>query len=171
MVDISYGGNFFAMVEAEQIGDINTDQLDKFVCSGMEILQALQDYPVQHPNEKHITSIDLVDFSGPPHNPPAHATNLAIFGNRQVDRSPCGTGTSAKMATLYARGELGLHEKFCTESVLGTYFTGELIEEVMVGNLRAVIPLITGSAYITAISHVVLDINDPLKQGFCIPSA
>ncbi len=85
-----------------------------------------------------------------------------------IDRSPCGTGTCAKMATLHARGLLGLNEDFHHEGILGTVFTGRLVEETQVGPYRAVTPTISGAAWITGFAHYVLDPEDPFPQGFTV---
>jgi proline racemase len=85
-----------------------------------------------------------------------------------IDRSPCGTGTCAKMATLHARGELGLDQDFHHEGILGTIFTGRLIEETTVGPYRAVVPTISGRAWITGIAQYVVDAEDPFPEGFTV---
>jgi len=100
--------------------------------------------------------------------PAAKEKNVVIFGQGQVDRSPCGTGTSAKMASLYKKGELKEHEEFMYESITGTTFTGKIIGVDRVGEFEAVLPEITGRAYITGFNHLVIDPDDPLKNGFCL---
>lgn len=85
-----------------------------------------------------------------------------------LDRSPCGTGTCAKMATLYARGKLGLNQDFRHEGLLGTIFTGRLIEETKVGGIQAVVPTLSGQAWITGLSNYVVDPDDPFPEGFTI---
>jgi len=85
-----------------------------------------------------------------------------------LDRSPCGTGTCAKMATLHAKGKLGLGEDFVHEGILGTIFTGRLIEETRVGDHRAVVPTLSGQAWITGFAQYVLDPEDPFPEGFTV---
>ena len=96
--------------------------------------------------------------------------NVVILGDHLVDRSPCGTGTCAEAALRYARGQLGLGEPFVTESIMGTRFTGQAIAETQVGGgsevFPAVIPKVTGSAYITGLHQFVLDSEDPFPEGF-----
>ena len=92
--------------------------------------------------------------------------NAVVFPPGGMDRSPCGTGTSAKMATLYAKGELGLNEEFVHESIIGSLFYGKLIEETRAGPYPAVVPTIKGSAYIMGIHQFVLDPRDPFPAGF-----
>ena len=93
---------------------------------------------------------------------------MVIFGQGQADRSPCGTGTSAKMAALYAKGELGINEPFVYESIIQTQFKGRVLEEVMVGEFKGIIPEVVGSAYITGFNHLVIDEEDPVKHGFLL---
>ena len=101
-------------------------------------------------------------------NPDATLKNCVVFGQGQVDRSPCGTGTSAKLATLFAKGELKVGEKFFYESILGTIFEGEIVEETKVGEFDAVVPQITGTAYITGFNNFIFDEEDPLNHGFIL---
>ena len=112
--------------------------------------------------------MDLVEIYGPAKNPQATYQNVVVFGEGQVDRSPCGTGTSAKMAALYAKGKLKIGEDFIYESILGTMFKGRVLEETMVGDYKGIIPEITGSAYITGFNHFVIDEDDPVKYGFSL---
>ena len=94
--------------------------------------------------------------------------NCVIFGDAQVDRSPYGTGTSAKLAALYAKGELGLQEAFIYESITGSLFRGEAVQEVEIGEQKGIIPQITGSAYITGLNEWIIDDQDPMKYGFLL---
>lgn len=91
---------------------------------------------------------------------------MVVLGEGEVDRSPCGTGTCAKLATLYSKGELAIGEPFIHESVLQTKFKGEILQETKVGPYQAIIPQITGNAYITGFNQLVIDPEDPLKYGF-----
>lgn len=123
---------------------------------------------VQHPT-LDITTVDLVEFYGPTPNPEkADMRNVVIFGEAQADRSPCGTGTSAKLATLYAWNEIKVGEEFRYESFTGSVFRGVIKEETSIGEHKAVIPQITGSAYITGMGTYVIDPTDPLKYGFSV---
>lgn len=167
--DISFGGSFFALVNAETIGlSLTTDNLEQITKLGMEIRrEANRTIPIQHPF-LDIHSVDLVEFYS--HTATLNATmkNCVIFGDAQVNRSPCGTGTSAKLAALYAKGELGLHQEFVYESITGTVFRGEAVEEVTVGPYTGIIPQITGSAYITGVNQWILDEEDPHEFGFLL---
>ena len=123
--------------------------------------------PIRHPY-LNITTVDLVEIYGPADNPAADRKNVVIFGNAQADRSPCGTGTSAKLATLYAKGELAPGEEFVYESITGSMFRGVITSEIDIQGRKAVIPRITGSAYITGYNEWVLDDRDPLRDGFLL---
>lgn len=166
-VDISFGGSFFALVDAQKIGlPIMIENIDQITELGMKIISKLNEtIEVRHPY-LDITTVDLVEFYGNPENPSANKKNVVIFGDSQVDRSPCGTGTSAKLALMYARGELKIGEEFIYESITGSLFKGIVTEEIEIGSYQAVIPQITGSAYITGFNRWVIDEADPLKNGF-----
>lgn len=169
-IDISFGGSFFALVKSSDLGiDICTQNAQKLCDVGMKILKAVNEQvKVQHPTLEHIKSVDLVEIYGPAKNPKANLQNVVVFGQGQVDRSPCGTGTSAKLATLYAKGELKMNEEFIYESITGTMFKGRVVGETKVGDYNAVIPEITGSAYITGFNQFIIDPDDPLKYGFTL---
>jgi len=98
----------------------------------------------------------------------ADARNIVVFGQGQFDRSPCGTGTCARMATLFSKGQLPLGQDFVNEGILGTVFRGRLVGEATVGKYKAVIPEITAQAFITGIQQLIIDPSDPLKYGFLI---
>ena len=127
-----------------------------------------RDIEIQHPTLEQIKTVDLVEIWDEPTNEKATYKNVVIFGQGQVDRSPCGTGTSAKLATLHARGELKEGEKFVYESIFGTLFTGEIVGTTKVGEFDAVLPKITGSAYMTGFNNFLIDEDDPVKYGFIL---
>ena len=166
--DIAYGGNFFAVVEAKEIGiEISLDNINRLVNTGMDILhQARKEIEVAIPGSGKKFSVDLVELYGEPEAEDAHAKNVVIFGNGQFDRSPCGTGTCAKMALLHATGKLQLACDYVNESIIGTTFRGRLIKETKLGNLTAVVPEIISRAFITGIHQFVINPDDPLKYGF-----
>ena len=168
--DISFGGSFFAIVKAEQVGlEIVPENAAKLLDLGIQLRNIInKEIPVQHPELPHIHSVDLVEWWSKTETKGATLKNCVVFGQGQVDRSPCGTGTSAKMATLFAKGELKMGEKFFYESILGTIFEGEIVGKAKVGEYDAVIPQITGSAYITGFNHFVIDETDPVKYGFIL---
>ena len=168
--NISFGGSFFAIVKAEQVGlSIVPENAEKLKALGIALRDIInREIPVMHPTLSHIHTVDLVEWWSETDTKGATLKNCVVFGKGQVDRSPCGTGTSAKMATLFARGELKVGEPFYYESILGTIFEGKILDTAKVGGYDAVIPQITGSAYITAFNHFVMEKNDPLKYGFVL---
>lgn len=171
-IDISFGGNFFALVPAHKLGlTVDPSQLEDLVRRGMEIRRAIgQQLEVVHPTKPHIDTVDLVEIYVDRPEEGVDCRNVVIFGQGQVDRSPCGTGTSAKMAALYANDRLGLREPYVNQSIIGTRFTGRLLREETLGDLTAVVPEIAGHAYVTGFHQFVVDSCDPLKDGFCLAS-
>ncbi|MGN0977430.1 MAG: proline racemase family protein [Faecousia sp.] len=167
--DISFGGSFFALVDADTLGlALTADHVDELVRLGMTLLRRVNEgYTIQHP-ELDIHTVDLVEFYSRTAAPGADMRNCIVFGDSQIDRSPCGTGTSAKLAALYAKGQLGLHEPFIYESITGSRFQGEALREVNVGPYAGIVPQITGRAYITGASQWLLRADDPLKYGFLL---
>ncbi|MHA2428420.1 MAG: proline racemase family protein [Candidatus Hermodarchaeia archaeon] len=167
-VDIAFGGNFFALVDASDLHlTIEKENIDRLIIAGLKIREAVNaKIKVRHPIAQQITSVGLTEIYGKTKNRQATARNVVVFGNGQIDRSPCGTGTSAKLATLYARGQIGLNEPFIYESIIGTLFEGKIVEVTKVGQFDAIIPEITGSAYVTGFHQFVVDSEDPIGHGF-----
>ena len=157
-VDIAFGGNFFALVPADQLGvTVEPSNAQRLVDLGLRVREAVNEQvEIQHPVEKHIDRVELTEITGPASHPEAHARNVIIFGDGSVDRSPCGTGTCARMAALYAKGELKIGEPFVHESIIGTLFNGQLLRKVKVGDFYAVVPRVGSTAYITGI-HLLVD--------------
>jgi proline racemase/trans-L-3-hydroxyproline dehydratase len=170
LMDISFGGSFFALVKSEDLGiDICAANAQKLIEVGMDIIHAVNEQvEIQHPTLPHIKTVDLAEIYGPAKSPDATMQNAVVFGQGQLDRSPCGTGTSAKLATLYAKGKLKMNEDFIYESILQTKFKGRVIGETKVGEFDAIIPEITGSAFITGHSQFFIDPEDPVKYGFIL---
>ena len=168
-LDISFGGSFFALVNADKLGiALKPEAVSLLVRTGMEILQKVnQQERVQHPY-LDIHTVDLVEFYGKADKPEATLKNVVVFGDGQVDRSPCGTGSSAKVATLYQKGRLRMHEEFIYESITGALFRAQVIRETMAGPYPAVVPQVTGSAYVTGRQEIIIDPDDPLKYGFSL---
>jgi len=180
LVDVAYGGMFYAIASAAQFGlSLTPDEGRDIVRIGEMVKAAAREQlPVVHPDQPGFEGITIGQLSGPPHSENADMRNAVVVSTAEfdwakpstwtgaIDRSPCGTGTSARMATLYARGRLGLNQPFRHEGVLGTVFTGCLVEEVQVGPYRAVVPTITGQAWITGFASYVLDPTDPFPDGF-----
>lgn len=169
--DIAFGGQFFAMIDIAQLGmEIDNSTVTEIIKIGYDIIRKLKtetDADVKHP-ELDITSIDAVEFYGRPGRKDADVRNVVTFGHLQADRSPCGTGTSAKLACLYHEGKIGIGEELRNESFMGTLFKGKIKEVTKVGEFTAVVPEITGSANITGVGTYIIDQDDPLKYGFSV---
>ncbi|MEY8353580.1 proline racemase family protein [Lachnospiraceae bacterium 54-53] len=165
--DIAFGGSFFVLVDAQRLNlRLAMDNIEELTTLGMTLIERInQEVCIKHPY-LDIDRADLCEFYGRPENPSAHKKNVVIFGGSQADRSPCGTGTSAKLAAMYAKGEIGIKEPFVYESITGSLFCGMVMQETEIGGHKAIIPQITGSAYITGFNDWVLDENDPLVYGF-----
>jgi len=172
-LDISFGGNFFALVDVSQLGiKIKRGNTERLIDIGVRIKKVVnEEVKVDHPLLKYIDTVELVELYGEPTHPEAHSKNIVVFGVGQADRSPCGTGTSARMAELHAKGKLKLNEEFVNESIAGTIFRGRLVEHTRVGRFKAVVPEITGNAYITGFNQFVVDPDDPLKHGFLLKTS
>jgi proline racemase len=182
IVDVAYGGMFYVIADASQFGLRLLPEEGRDIVRIGEMIKAAarEQLPVVHPEQAGFSGITIAQLSGPPTRPDAHRKNAVIVSTGQldwnrpstwtgvIDRSPCGTGTCAKMATLYAKGKLGLNEDFHHEGILGTVFTGRLVEETKVGEYQAVVPTISGQAWITGISNYLLDAEDPFPEGFTL---
>ncbi|MGW4486567.1 proline racemase family protein [Amycolatopsis sp. NPDC004368] len=165
--DLAFGGNFYAIVELEELGlPFDRAQKQRLIDAGLSIMDAIntRDLPV-HPENPEITGCHHVYLAAPGSNARVSRHAMAIHPG-WFDRSPCGTGTSARMAQLHARGELALNTDFRNESFIGTHFIGRLVEETTVGSLPAVVPTITGRAWLTGTAQYFLDPDDPFPAGF-----
>ena len=168
-VDIGFGGNFFVFVSARELGlEVVPANSWELVRKGMAVKDCINKHiEVQHPEEKHINTVSITEiYQDDDLSPGSSAKNVVVFGANAFDRSPCGTGTCARMAVSFAKGELGLNQDFVHESIIGTTFTGRLIGQTKVGSFDAVIPQIIGSAYICGFQQFVVDPDDPLGNGF-----
>jgi proline racemase len=169
-IDVMFGGLFFVFVDAGQLEiELRPENAVRLASVGMGILAvANQEIAVYHPQLPHIDRI--IDLRFYVDRRREHGRNMVVLGDHMIDRSPCGTGTSAEVALRHAEGRLGVGESFVTESIIGTQFTGTVLGETSVGSgaesFPAVIPRITGSAYITGFNRFVLDADDPFPDGF-----
>lgn len=162
--ELAFGGNFYAIADAAQIGvEVEPAAAPRLIEAGLELMAAVPE-PV-HPEDPAIRGCKHVIWTAPPRVGADGRAATAIHPG-WLDRSPCGTGTSARMALLHARGELALGADYVHESVLGTRFTGRLLGETEVGGRPAVVPQITGSAWVTAVGEHLLDPTDPFPEGF-----
>jgi len=174
-VDIAYGGMYYILVSAEDVGlTLKAGELNKIIEYGNSIREdVMKQVEIKHPiisegEQAFFGGTAMVQFYGPPTHPEATLKNVVVMPPSSIDRSPCGTGTCARLADLHAKGKLKLNEEFVHESFIGTLFRGRIVGETQVGDYPAVIPEITGRAYITAMQQFVMDPEDPLKHGFLL---
>jgi len=181
-VDVAYGGMFYVIGDAAALGLRLTPDEGRDITRVSEMIKAAaqEQLPCTHPEQPGFSGVTIAQLSGPPSRADADVKNAVTVStgkldwNRPstwtgvIDRSPCGTGTCAKMATLHAKGKLALNEDFRHEGILGTVFTGRLIEETTVGDYRAVVPTLSGQAWITGFASYVVDAEDPFPEGFTV---
>jgi proline racemase len=168
--DMAFGGNFYAILPAESAGlAVDPARAGELIESGLALMAAIDatDCPV-HPADERIAGCRHVVFTAPGEDGPRSQRSATSIHPGWIDRSPCGTGTSAKLAALHARGELRLGEEFVNRSLIGTRFGGRIVAETEVGGLPAVVPEITGRAWITGRGEYVLDPEDPFPAGFAL---
>lgn len=172
-VDVAYGGMFYVIADAAPLGlRLAPDEAREIVRIAELIKGATQEQlPVVHPENPGIAGVSIAQLSGEPSSPRSHRKNTVVVSTGTLgalDRSPCGTGTCAKMAVLHAKGQLPLHQDFVHEGILGTTFTGRLIEETRAGPYAAVVPTLSGQAWITGFAQYVVDPEDPFPNGFTV---
>lgn len=165
-LDICFGGNFFAIVSADQFDLKLVPEESSYLSPlGIEIRDEVnRQVAVQHPVEKHITEVALTEFSL--ERPGSPTRNCVVFGDGSIDRSPCGTGTCAKMALLAAEGKLDPGQEFVHESIVGSVFHGRYRPGPKVGPFDSVLPEIRGRSYITGFNFLLKQENDELGDGF-----
>jgi proline racemase len=182
IVDVAWGGMFYVIADAGAFGLRLTPDEGRDIARIGEMIKAAtrEQLPVVHPDNPEIAGVSIAQLSGPPHDPANACRNAVVVSTGQLewdrpatwtgalDRSPCGTGTCAKMAVLRAKGRLGLQQDFRHEGVLGTVFTGRLEEDTSVGPYPAVVPTLSGRAWITGFAQYVLDPDDPFPEGFTV---
>jgi 4-hydroxyproline epimerase len=168
VVDVAYGGNFYAIVEPQKnyrdLADIRPGDIQRWSPILRQRLNEAGEYV--HPENPTIRGLSHLMWTGKPKDPKAHARNAVFYGDKAIDRSPCGTGTSARMAQLAARGKLGVGDDFVHESIIGSLFNGRVEAEAKVGNHPAIIPSIEGWARITGFNTIFIDDRDPYRHGF-----
>ena len=167
-VDVAYGGNFYAIVEPQpgyrDMADFTAGQLIQMSPVLRKNLNAK--YTFQHPENPTIKGLSHILWTGAPKHPEAHARNAVFYGDKAIDRSPCGTGTSARMAQLAGKGKLKVGDAFVHESIIGSLFKGRVKEAAKVGNYEAIVPTVEGWARITGYNTIFIDDRDPYKHGF-----
>jgi trans-L-3-hydroxyproline dehydratase len=166
--DIAFGGAFYAFVNADELGiGMKEKNFRELIRKGMAIKKSImKSYPIKHPFEEELNFLYGTIFYGKPHSEDADSRNVCIFADGEVDRSPTGTGVSARMALHFAKGEIGLNEQLTIESIIGTKFTVFVYDTKIFGDYDAVIPQVEGNAYITGKHEFLIDPEDPLKEGF-----
>ncbi|MGH2560611.1 MAG: proline racemase family protein [Thermomicrobiales bacterium] len=169
-VDVCFGGAFYALVDAAALGvEVRRERVAELIALGMEIKHAVEAaIVVRHPDEPELRGIYGTIISDAPHLTGSHGRNVTIFAESEVDRSPCGTGTSAKLANLYADGKIRAGEPYVHESVIDTIFTGKVLGESEVGGLPAVATEISGRGFLTGFHTFVVDPDDPIRDGFLV---
>lgn len=169
-VDVAFGGNYFVFFSAEEINlEVIPKNIERIIDTAMQIMEAAnQQLPVQHPELKHNNNINIATILAKPKNSKADYLNVHVFATRQFDRSPGGTATCARLAVLHAKGQLRINEEIWIESLTGGLFKGQILKEAMVGDKKAIIPEVMGSAYITGFHQFVINPDDSLKEGFLI---
>lgn len=167
-VDVAYGGNFYAIVEPQKnfhdMGDYSAGDLIRM---SLKLRKALNEaYDFVHPENPTIRGLSHIQWTGKPLRDGSHARNAVFYGDKAIDRSPCGTGTSARMAQLTAKGQLNVGDDFVHESIIGSQFHGRVEDEARVGDYDAIIPSIRGWARVHGYNTIFIDDRDPYAHGF-----
>ncbi len=168
-VDIAYGGNFYAIVDPQPaFRDMADFTALELIAHGRAVRAALAGHTIAHPEHPSIRGIRHVLFAGTARDPAAHARNAVFYGEGAIDRSPCGTGTSARMAQWAATGRLKPGDAFVHESIIGSLFHGRVERAAMVGGRPAIVPSIAGWAQMTGHNTITIDDRDPFAHGFVV---
>ncbi len=169
-VDVAFGGAFYAFCRAEDLCvSLNPEDFRHLINVGMRVKQAvMESLPIRHPFEEDLGFLYGTIIVGAAENPARHSRNVCIFADGEVDRSPTGTGVSARAALHYTRGELKKGETFVVESILGTYFSCRVVDVTRFGPYEAVIPEVTGNAFIAGRYEILINPEDPLCYGFIL---
>ena len=170
VVDIAYGGNFYAIVDPQQnFRDIADHTAGQLVGWSPQLRKALNEkYTFEHPENPGINRLSHILWTGAPTRAGADARNAVFYGDKAIDRSPCGTGTSARMAQLHAKGKLAAGDVFVHESIIGSLFKGRVEKETTVANRKAIVPSIGGWARTTGYNTIFIDDRDPYAHGFVV---
>jgi len=168
--DLAFGGAFYAYVDAADAGvTCSPNDFRALIETGMMIKRTvMQSHPIDHPFEKDLGFLYGTIFVGPPTQAGSHSQNVCIFAEGEVDRSPTGTGVSGRLAIHYQRGEIQKNQPIVIESIIGSKFTGRVIEETRYGPYAAITPEVEGEAHIVGRNELWINPNDPLKDGFIL---
>jgi 4-hydroxyproline epimerase len=169
-VDVAYGGNFYAIVDPQRnYRDMADHSAGDLIAWSPVLRQRLNDlYEFRHPENPAINRLSHILWTGAPTIEGAHARNAVFYGDKAIDRSPCGTGTSARMAQLYATGRLKVGDAFVHESIIGSLFKGKVEAETVLDGRKAIIPSIGGWARMTGLNTIFIDDRDPFARGFSV---
>lgn len=167
-VDVAYGGNFYAIVDPqENFPGLENYTADQLISWSRELRKRLNEkYTFVHPENEHIKGLSHLLWTGATINPEATARNAVFYGDKAIDRSPCGTGTSARMAQWHAKGKLKQGDRFIHESIIGSQFIGTIEAETTVAGKPAIVPGVEGWAMVTGYNTIILDDDDPYVHGF-----
>ena len=169
-VDVAYGGNFYAIIEPQEtyrdLADLTPGEIQRLSPILRERLN--RDHDFTHPEDPTIRGLSHILWTGKPTRPEADGRNAVFYGDKAIDRSPCGTGTSARMAQLAARGDLNVGDGFVHESIIGSLFHGRVEAACAVKNRPAIVPSISGWAKTTGYNTILIDESDPYAHGFVV---
>ena len=172
IADIIFGGAFYAVLPAERLGvELTATNHPALVTAAESVKRVVNEtMSIVHPLEADLGFLYGTILTGPPEDAAHHSRNICVFANAEVDRSPTGTGVSGRVALLHARGELALGEEIMVESILGhsSVFGGRAVDTTRVGSYEAVIPEVSGTAFITGRSEFLIEPRDPLGAGFIV---
>ena len=167
-LDVAYGGNYYGIIDPqENFKGMEHYSADQLIAWSREIRTKVNEqHTFVHPENPTINGMSHVQWTGKTIDPTSTARNAVFYGEKAIDRSPCGTGTSARMAQWYAQGKLKKGDEFIHESIIGSKFIGRIEEETTLDGQKAIIPSIEGWAMIHGFNHIILDDDDPYMQGF-----
>ncbi|MEB6548594.1 proline racemase family protein [Heyndrickxia sporothermodurans] len=168
--DIAYGGNFYAIIDAKSIDlELAPENASKIIDQAIKIRNTInEETKIVHPQYPFINGLTHVEFFTDPTHEDAHVKNTVVVPPGGIDRSPCGTGTSAKLAVLYSKQEIGIDEEFVHESIVGSLFRGRVLETTEIEGVQAVVTRISGSAWLMGMHRFIYNEEDMLKEGFLL---
>lgn len=169
-IDLVCAGGFFAMVSTKETGiELVQENMPRLTDLGMKIIDAANEQlKVHHPLRPEVKTVDVTEFYDPTHHHLKKGKNVVVYGESHIDRSPCGTGTSAKLTLLHHHGKVSVNEAFINSSPLDTSFQGKIIETMMIGDFKGVAVRIKGNAHVTGVNRFILEPDDPFPKGFII---
>jgi 4-hydroxyproline epimerase len=168
--DVAYGGNYYAIVDPQKnFGGVHNFTAAQIIQYSKVVRERInKKYPDMfiHPEDPTIRDVSHMQWTGDPIDPTSSGRNAVFYGDKAIDRSPCGTGTSARMAQLSAKGKLKMGEDFIHESFIGSKFIGRVVEETTLAGKKAIVPSIQGWAQVTGYNNIIIDDDDPYAHGF-----